>query len=139
MTDLQNGGAVDVRLLQQQFAKQEAELAQHKSGALKGGDGGGTSGIMDGRVSRLEAHMEHVREDMREIKQSLSAISGKLERLGEMPTKGDLSSWKLQWTALAFAVVAIVIGGIIGGLAWIQSAPEKPSPAQPIVISVPAK
>jgi len=108
---------------------------------LKSGNGSGTSDGMEGRVSRLEAHMEHVREDVGEIKQSLSSIAAKLDsmsdKIGHLPTKTDLSSWKLQWGALGLAVMAIVIGGIIGGLAWIQPAPEKPAPPAPIVITVP--
>lgn len=102
--------------------------------ALKRGGGDGISGDMDGRVSRLEAHMEHVREDMRDIKSSLGQIADKLNQL---PTKDDLWSWKWQWTAIGFATMAIVIGGIIGGLSWIQPSPEKAAPPQPIVITLP--
>lgn len=102
--------------------------------ALKGGGGGGISDGMDGRVSALEAHMEHVREDTREIKALLGGIS---DKLSAMPTKSDLWSWKLQWTAIGIGMVAIIIGGIIGGLAWIQPEPTPPAPAQPIVVTIP--
>jgi len=101
---------------------------------LNNGGGGGTSGSMDGRVSRLEAHMEHVREDMVEIKTALGSIA---EKLNQLPTKGDLWAWKWQWTAIGFATMAIVIGGIIGGLAWIQPSQDSPSAPQPIVITLP--
>lgn len=82
--------------------------------------------------------MEHVREDVREIKDALTSISTKLDRLSDLPTKGDLTAWKVQWTALALAVVAIVIGGIIGGLSWIQPEPQAEKPTAPIVVTVPA-
>lgn len=101
---------------------------------LNTGGSGGTFDGMDGRVSRLEAHMEHVRDDMRDIKGTLGQIA---DQLNQLPTRNDLGNWKLQWAALGFGVMAIVIGGIIGGLAWIQPAPEKVSAPQPIVISVP--
>lgn len=103
-------------------------------GPLNTGGTGGTFDGMDGRVSRLEAHMEHVREDMADIKSVLGSIS---DRLNQLPTKGDLWSWKWQWTAIGFATMAIVIGGIIGGLAWIQPAPDKSAQPQPIVITIP--
>lgn len=112
----------------------QAQNRQLQRTSLKDGDGSGTFDGMDGRVSRLEAHMEHVREDMRDIKGTLGQIADKLNQL---PTRDDLWSWKLQWAAIGFGVMAIVIGGIIGGLSWIQPTPEKPSAPQPIVITVP--
>ena len=102
--------------------------------ALKAGGGGGTSNGMEGRVTRLEVHMEHIREDLTEIKGDLKAT---LSKLGDMPTKSDLWSWKLQWTAIGIGMVALIVGGIIGGLAWIQPEPN-PAPApQPIVVTIP--
>lgn len=124
---------VNLELLTRIFAEQNDELRR-----LKNSGGGGTSDGMDGRVSKLEAHMEHVREDMRDIKNVLGDVATKLDRLNDLPTKADLASWKLQWTALSFAVVAIVIGGIIGGLAWIQPAADNSAATpQPIVIQLP--
>jgi hypothetical protein len=91
---------------------------------------------MEGRVSSLEAHMEHAREDMVEIKSDLRAIR---EMLSNLATKNDLWAWKWQWTALAFATMAIIIGSIVGGLSWIKpDAPAVSSPA-PIIITVPAQ
>lgn len=91
----------------------------------------GTLPPMESRVTRLETHMEYVRRD-------LDGISGKLdkliERTAELPTKADLWAWKWQWSAIGLAIVAIVIGGIIGGLAWIQPNPSAPTP---IVVTVP--
>lgn len=100
---------------------------------LKGGGGGGTSDGME-RVAKLEAHMEHVLSDMAEVKHVLGTISG---QLSELPTRSDLRAWKWQWTAIGFATIAVVIGGIIGGLAWIQPAPSTPAAPVPIVITVP--
>lgn len=103
---------------------------------LKSGSGSGTSDGMDGRVSKLEAHMEHVREDMAEIKTDLKSLIGKVS---ELPTSRDLWSWKWQWTAVCIGAIALIVGGIIGGLAWIQPDPVATAPAQPIVITLPAQ
>ncbi len=92
---------------------------------LYGGGGGGTSDTMDARVTRLEVRMEHVDRTLASIDSKLDKAN---DRLMQLPTKTELSSWKLQWTALALAVVAVVIGGIIGGLAWIQPSPSAPAP-----------
>lgn len=100
--------------------------------ALQTGGGGGTYGPMEGRVTKLETHMEYMQRDMSEIKGDLKTL---VQSVQELPTKKDLWAWKWQWTALAFAMIAIVIGGIIGGLAWIQPEPSAPVP---IVIQQPA-
>lgn len=108
------------RLVEQMRREMDSQAEQ-----LKTGGGGGTSGFMDGRVTRLEVTMEFVRKD-------LDAISGKLDtlidRTSDLPTKRDLWAWKWQWTALGFAVIAIIIGGIIGGLSWIRPDASAPPP-----------
>lgn len=114
-------------------AKLRAELAIQEA-RLKGAGGSGTYDGMDGRVSRLEAHMEHIQEDMREVKADLKTL---ISTVSTLPTKSDLWTWKWQWTAIGFATMAIVIGGIVGGLSWIQPAPERVTSPQPIVITLP--
>lgn len=99
---------------------------------LQTGGGGGTSGGMESRVTALETHMEYVRRDMDALRVGQDEI---LNAVRELPTRRDLAAWKLQWTGLAFAAVAIVIGGIIGGLAWIK--PDA-APPTPIVVQMPA-
>lgn len=104
---------IDARLLQKAYERQAAEMER-----LKSGGGGGTFDGMDGRVSRLEAHMEHVRTDMSEIKLDLKAT---LSKLNELPTKADLNTWRWQWIATGVAIIALTVGGITGGLALIAS------------------
>lgn len=113
-------------------AKSVAE-ASDASNALKGGGGGGTSGGMESRVTRLEVTVEHIREDMREIRGALNAIK---DAIAPLPTKGDLWAWKWQWTAFAVGAVALIVGGIIGGLSWIKPE-DRPAQIQPIVVTVP--
>ena len=84
---------------------------------LKSGDGGGTSDGMDSRVTKLETQMEFVRDDLREIKGDLKTIIG---RLGELPTKRDLTTNTLTIVVIGLAVLAITVGGIIGGLALLR-------------------
>lgn len=64
-------------------------------------------GEMEGRVGRL----------MREIRADLKAIIG---RLGSMPTKADLEAWKWQLVLASVALYAVVVGSIVGGLAWLD-------------------
>jgi hypothetical protein len=84
--------------------------------ALEKGGGPGDSNGMEERVARLETHMEYVRRDLDEIKGDLK---GAVARLAELPTKRDLNNYTFAALGLGFAVMAIVIGGIIGGLALI--------------------
>lgn len=97
----------------ERIAHQQTEII---AVALKGGRRDGTSGDMEGRVSKLEAHMEHIREDMRDVKADLKTALGYLSVL---PTKRDLDTWRWQWLATGIAIVALTVGGITGGLALI--------------------
>jgi len=113
-------------------SKQEEAAERSGRRTLKGGDDGGTFETMDRRVTRLEVQFEQMDRTLASIDSKLDRVN---ERLVQLPTKTDLNSWKVQWAALALAVVAIVIGGIIGGLAWIQ---PTASPAPPTVIQMPS-
>lgn len=93
---------------------------------LNDAGGGGTSGTMEERVTRLETHMEYVRRDLDGIKAAQEKISDSqqriLEKLNLLPTKADLNQWRWQWVAIAIAIIALTVGGITGGLALIASA-----------------
>lgn len=100
---------------------------------MKDGGGGGTYDGMEGRVSSLETHMTYIRKD-------LDGISRQLEVLATLPTKRDLESWRIEWLAVGVGIVALVVGGVVGGLALINhyaaAGPVSPAPA-PIVLMVP--
>lgn len=83
---------------------------------LNDGGGGGTSDGMEGRVAKLEAHMEHLQADVAEVKADLKSV---LSTLTQLPTKRDLDTWRWQWLAIGIAVIALTVGGITGGLALI--------------------
>lgn len=80
-------------------------------------DGGDSMGTEE-RVAKLETHFEYIRKDMDEIKSGQKEM---LTKLSDLPTRNDLWAWKLQWTGIAVAAIAIIVGGIIGGLSWIKS------------------
>lgn len=73
---------------------------------------------MNERVARLEVNLEHVRQDIGEIKTDLKTA---VVRLGELPTKRDMHTYSLTGIALGLAVIAIVIGGIVGGISFIAA------------------
>jgi hypothetical protein len=95
-------------------------------GALEHGGSGGDGMGLDERVARLETHFEYVRRDLDEIKVDQKAV---LAAVKDLPNKNDLWMWKIQWMAIGLAAIALVVGGIIGGLAWVK--PE------PIIITLP--
>ena len=90
------------------------------------------------RVTRLEAHFEYIRDDLDEIKAEqrtfarqveakLDAINALLNdirvELAKRPTIGQFWGMIGIVAAIAPATVAIIITGIVGGLAWLQASP----------------
>ncbi|MCB8879628.1 hypothetical protein ACELLULO517_05230 [Acidisoma cellulosilytica] len=86
--------------------------------------GGGDSGGMESRLTKLETHFEYVQRDLAEIKADQKTISHQLigidKKLDRLPTNDDLWSWKIQWIAIGIGAVALIVGGIIGGLSWLK-------------------
>jgi len=100
------------------------------------GGGNGHGSDMQERVAKLETHFEYIRKDLDEIKSGLGAVVTGMEAMvRNNPTKADLYAWKVQWTAICVGAVAIIVGGIIGGLGWIK--PDA-SPPPPVTITAPA-
>lgn len=81
---------------------------------------------MEERVTRLETHMEYVRRDLDALKIGQDAMQQMqlriLEKLNLLPTKNDLFAFRWQWIIGALALVALIVGGIIGGLSWLADA-----------------
>lgn len=77
--------------------------------ALKMGDGGGTSGGMEGRVAKLEAHVETLRADVGAIKKDVGDIRVGLatltERVAHLPGKGFVITATTTTIGLITAVV----------------------------------
>ena len=96
-----------------------------------GGGGGGNSNVE--RLSRLETHLDHLRRDLTEIRSSLDVLPS-------LATRRDLETWRGQWLAIGIGIVALVVGGIVGGLALINHYAASGSVAAPapILIQVPA-
>lgn len=97
---------------------------------LQGDGGGGTSSGMEERVAKLETHFEYVRKDLDEIKADQKTI---IAALGILPTKRDLTNNVVAIITVGLAVVAITIGGIIGGLAWLDRPARAPWADVPVV------
>lgn len=81
---------------------------------------------MDSRITKLETHFEYVRKDLDQISADQKTI---IARLGELPTKRDLTANILIIVTIGIATLAIVVTGIVGGLAWIDR-------SEPAAISV---
>jgi hypothetical protein len=88
----------------------------------KGGDGEGPYNPMEGRVTKLEAFSEVTRDDLREIRGDLKAIIGKL---GTLPTKSDLGTWRWQWMGASFVIFALIVTALVSGLAWVATIATK--------------
>jgi hypothetical protein len=100
---------------------------------------------MEQRVTRLETHFEYIRDDLDEIKAEQRTLGQRLEahqrdigekleairallgdirvELAKRPTTGQFWGMIGAVAAISLATIAIIITGIVGGLAWLQVAP----------------
>lgn len=103
-----------------------------------GGGGGEPPDGTDVRITVLEQQVTHINTALGEIR---TDVRGVLDKLGHLPTKQDLFQNIATIVIIGLTVLAITVGGIVGGLSWIQ--PKAPTGAaatqspQPIVIELP--
>ena len=103
---------------------------------MRTGDGDGTSGDMERRVTRLEEQMLGVREDLRDIKDQLRGFGALLPTLA---TKRDMMNYLIA----GLTIVVAIVGLVIGGLGWLETRTARVQPATsatapaPVVIQMP--
>jgi hypothetical protein len=112
----------DYRKLRDEIKELVSEFHTQRPLVRSGGNGHPPG--MDSRVTRLETHFEYVRRDLDEIKTDQKGVLSKLDALGntisKLPTSADLWTWRTQWIIICLTAVVIIVGSIIGGLAWIK-------------------
>lgn len=79
-------------------AREEVRLLQSR---LRRGGRDDTFPGMDGRVTKLETHMEYVRSDLSEIKASLTAVAGSLDGLKQDIRDTKLAAQEARLEAIA--------------------------------------
>jgi hypothetical protein len=91
-------------------------------------ESGGGSMDANERKTRLETHFEYIQRDLSDIKSGQKNIIEKLGSIGEkvsvLPTRSELATWRMQTAAICVTAIALIVGGIIGGLNWIKPATE---------------
>ena len=89
---------------------------------------------MERRLTRLEAHFEYIRDDLDEIKAEQRSFSSKLDamtlvlndvrvELTKRPTTVQFWGMIGAVAAISLATIAIIITGLVGGLAWRHAVP----------------
>lgn len=111
---------------------QEVEDRLHESPALQTGDGGGTSGGMNERVTRIEEWAKQADARMGRVEDKLDRI---LDRLGGLPTKGDMRNYLLMAIGIFVSIVALVFTGM--SLMQSSAAPTPAAAPAPVIIQVP--
>lgn len=84
------------------FEAAMAELVQVQE-RLKEGDAGGTSGGMEARVAKLEAHVEHIRSELGKLSSVPTDLAVLQTRVDHLPSKGFILT-------SAISTVAAVVG-----------------------------
>ena len=79
-----------------------------KPTALSSGGGGGTSGGMEPRIAKLEAHMEHVLDELKKLAPVPERLARIEERVSHLPTKDELGSKLRNWVGGAVAFLSLV-------------------------------
>ncbi len=91
------------------FIHQEVNKAiEGKSMHGSSGGGGDDSGL-EARVSKLEAHMEHLREDVSEVKTTLSTIDDKLDKKFTKTWIGIFIAFLIGMAALAWMFTSLIL------------------------------
>lgn len=87
----------------------ENEMLARENTALKNSNGGNNSGGMQGRVAKLEAHVETLRSDVASIKKDVGdmrvSIATLVERVAHLPGKGFVITATTTTIALLTGVV----------------------------------
>jgi|SRR5271170_993670 len=97
-----------------------------------GGNDGEPPDGADVRIAILETQVAHIQSALGDLRSDLKDV---LSKLSHLPTKQDMTNNLLAIVTAGLAVIVIVVGGIIGGLAAL----EHPAPqVQPIVVQVPS-
>ncbi|HEV7367808.1 hypothetical protein [Arenibaculum sp.] len=114
-------------------AAEDAEDAVNSLPIDVGGSGPHDPG-METRVARLEVEFERVRKDLDEIKTDLRTL---VLNTTALPTKRDLTNNTFAGLGIGLALMALIIGGIIGGLSWIRAEPSPVAFQPPVTITAP--
>lgn len=99
----------DLAMIRSLKATNNALLKENE--ALKNGDGGGTSGGMESRVAKLEAHVEILRSDMAAVKKDVSdirvGVATLTERVAHLPSKGFVVTATTTTIGLLTAIILL--------------------------------
>lgn len=126
-----NPKPADIVTLERSLSRQISQPSPLDAGGGPPHDGG-----MDGeRIGRLEGRMDRVDGKLDQV---IAGLSGLRETTAALPTRRDLQTFALTGIGIALAVVAIVITGVVGGLAWIQPQPAPAPAAAPFAATPPA-
>lgn len=104
-----------------------------------GGDGGEPPDGTNVRIAILENQVTQIQNALGEIRSDLKTLVGNVAHL---PTKQDLLQNSATVVIIGLTVLAITIGGIVGGLSWLQpkaSGQAAGQTPQPIVIQLPVQ
>lgn len=92
------------------YRERPSQPIEDPDDTLKHGGGGGTSGGMEARLAKLEAHMEHVLADVSALKADVGKLKTDMatliERVSNLPTKGFIVSATLTTLAMLTAMTA---------------------------------
>jgi hypothetical protein len=94
-----------------------AQLAQARRAPLHSSGGGGTSDGMEARVAVLETHVQHIRDDLTEIRKDLRELRSESDRNFKMLLTMDEKNFRLLFGALI--AVALGLAGLMAkGFHW---------------------
>lgn len=71
---------------------------------------------MEARVAKLEAHMEHVRDELRKLASVPADIAGMKSDIANLPTKeylGQLFDRQFRWITGLIILIAALVGLVL--------------------------
>lgn len=104
-----------LRAVDESFDQLRERVEEHDR--LPPGGGGGSSGDMEPRIARLEAHMEHVRAELAKLGSMPVQLAELKVRVDHLPTKGFIVTATITTITLITAAIAFgdKLQALVGG------------------------
>lgn len=96
----------NLRLVDEEFQRVVEE--REREASLKSAGGDGTSGGMEARIAKLEAHVEHIRDDLAKLADVPADLATLKSRVDALPDKDWVGLHFRNWIGGSLALLTLL-------------------------------